>query len=32
MDVYVTKLRKIFESNNIDVQIKNISNIGLILE
>jgi hypothetical protein len=32
MDVYVTKLRKLFEANNIDVKIINITNVGLILK
>lgn len=32
MDVYITGLRKIFRENNIDIQIKNISGVGLILE
>jgi DNA-binding response OmpR family regulator len=32
MDVYVTHLRNRFIKNKIDIQIKNISNIGLILE
>lgn len=32
MDVYVTHLRNLFSANGIDIEIKNISNIGLILE
>ncbi len=32
MDVYVTKLRGLFRDNSIDMNIKNISGVGLILE
>ena len=32
MDVYITNLRKLFKSNNIDLTINNISGVGLILE
>jgi len=32
MDVYVTHLRALFRENNIDLNIKNISGVGLILE
>jgi len=31
MDVYVSNLRKIFDNNNINVKIKNVSKSGLIL-
>ena len=32
MDVYITHIRNLFKDNNIDIEIKNISNVGLILE
>jgi len=32
MDVYITHLRKLFRENNIDLEVKNISGVGLILE
>ena len=32
MDVYVTHLRRLFRDNEIDMNIKNISGVGLILE
>jgi len=32
MDVYVTHLRRLFKENEIDMNIKNISGVGLILE
>jgi DNA-binding winged helix-turn-helix (wHTH) protein len=32
MDVYVTHLRALFKDNDIDINIKNISGVGLILE
>ena len=32
MDVYVTHLRRLFKENEIDINIKNISGVGLILE
>jgi len=32
MDVYVTHLRTLFRENDVDVNIKNISGVGLILE
>lgn len=32
MDVYITHIRNLFINNKIDIQIKNISNVGLILE
>ena len=32
MDVYVTHLRRLFRENEIDMNIKNISGVGLILE
>ncbi|MFA5153282.1 MAG: winged helix-turn-helix domain-containing protein [Clostridia bacterium] len=32
LDVYITHIRNLFRDNNIDIQIKNISNVGLILE
>jgi DNA-binding winged helix-turn-helix (wHTH) protein len=32
MDVYITHLRTLFRKNNLDINIKNISGVGLILE
>jgi len=32
MDVYVTNIRKIFKENNVPLNIKNFSGIGLVLE